>query len=82
MSKSSADSNLRKVIASIHERLAVDFVTPAREIINQGFYMAGLERFTKDGKDLWEVATGISNPKHRTTKRYRSKNVRFNNPNG
>ena len=42
-------------IQAIKSGLAMDFDAPAQRIINAGFERMGIDRFTRQGDDLWEM---------------------------
>jgi hypothetical protein len=41
----------------ISTELATNFNTPAQRIINAGFARLGIDRFDREGNDLWEMYT-------------------------
>ena len=42
-------------IELIRQQLATNFDVPAQRTINAGFAHMGLDRFDRDGNDLWEM---------------------------
>ena len=48
-------------IQHIKTKLATEFEIPAQSIINHGFACMGIERFDRQGNDLWEMITCAEN---------------------
>lgn len=46
----------QRVIQEIKQQLATNFDAPAQRIINAGFARMGVDRFDRNGNDLWEMA--------------------------
>lgn len=48
-------------IEAIATALATNFDAPAQRIINAGFARMGVQRFDRQGNDLWEMVTCFKN---------------------
>jgi hypothetical protein len=47
----------KEAIEQIRSGLAMNFDSPAQRIINAGFSQMGVDRFDREGNDLWEMVT-------------------------